>query len=447
MKISCVISYSALQSSFSQFSRRIAMLVTLTASQWSHAQTVVQADQFVDSVGINVHLHYTNTPYATNFPLIQSSLQSLGVRHLRDGLILDSWKTYDVELSELGQLGIKGIFITSPGQTAAQINTFQSLVPNAFEGVESPNEYDESGVANWAAVLQNSAPVIDSSVTRQYPEPMVIGPSLVKCPSYSTVGSLAPLIAYGNIHDYKAWQNPGTPGSYGCGYGNYLSNAWALSMESIVAPSLPVIATETGYTNATNTANYVPTDVSAVYLPRLLLEQYRAGIKRTYLYELLSEGGEDYGLLTSTGAQKPAFPAVANLLNMLSDPGPAFTPDTFPVTISGGNANVHSVLFEKRNKVFYLAVWIELPRYNGATSTPGKAVVVSPQPLTLTLGSPVQSAILNQWDATGNVTPSTLATSQTLNITATDELQIVELVPAAASSAVSQAKVSTTLHK
>jgi len=404
----------------------IAQLLFATAG--AAAQTTIQADQFVDSAGINVHLHYTNTLYGTNFSLIQTSLQQLGVRHLRDGIALDSWRTYDNELNLLGQAGIKGIFIAGPNQTAAQIQTFQSLVPQSFEGVESPNEYDNSGVSNWYTVLQNEAPVIQQAVAGQYPAPLVIGPSLVKPPSYSTLGSLASSIGYGNIHDYKSWKNPGTPGSYGWGYSNFISNAWALSMESYTAPIRPVIATESGYTNATNDANRVSETVAAVYLPRLLLEQFRSGIKRTYIYELLSTGGEDFGLLHSNGTKKPAFYAVANLLNMLSDPGSSFTPDSLAIGITGANSNVHTMLFEKRSKVFYLAVWVELPRYDGSTGVPGTSLTVSPVPLTITLPNPIQSATLNQWNTAGSVTSTTLLASQTQKFSATDELTILELV-------------------
>src|ERR1700724_703093 len=44
------------------------------------------ADSVADSVGVNIHLHFTDTIYS-NFPLVQSLLTSLGVRHVRDGLL------------------------------------------------------------------------------------------------------------------------------------------------------------------------------------------------------------------------------------------------------------------------------------------------------------------------------------------------------------------------
>jgi len=403
----------------------IGLFVSLATAT---AQTAIQADKFVDSAGINVHLHYTDTLYATNFSLIQTSLRQLGVRHLRDGIALDAWRTYDNELNLLGQYGIKGIFIAGPKQTAAEIQTFQSLVPQSFEGVENPNEYDNAGVSNWYSVLQSEAPVVHDSVAGQNPMPMIIGPSLVKPTSYATLSTLALSLTHGNIHNYHSWKNPGTPGSYGWGYGNYLSNAWALSMEAITAPALPVIATESGYTNATNCSNYVPESVAAVYMPRLLLEQFRSGIKRTYIYELLSTTGEDFGLLRVDGSKKPAFTAVANLLNLLSDPGASFTPDTLPIVITGANSTLHTVLFEKRDKTFYLAIWIELPRYDGTAGPPGKSITVTPVPVTIALPNAIQSASLYKWSTAVTVSTTNLAASQTQNFNVTDQLAVLAFV-------------------
>jgi hypothetical protein len=251
----------------------------------------------------------------------------------------------------------------------------------------------------------------------------------VKPASYATLGSIAASINYGNVHNYPSWRNPGTAGSYGFGYGDYGSIPWALQMEGVTAPHLGVIATETGYTNATNTPNYVPESVSAVYLPRLLLQQYLDGVKRTYIYELLSSGGEDFGLLRSNGYEKPAFFAVSNLLNLLSDPGSSFTTTPFPITITGGNSNVHSILFEKRDHTYYLAVWVELPRYDGSKGVPGTAISVSTVPLSIKLSQTVQSVTMYQWDEEGQAPSTTITPSQTLKVTASDQLTILEIVP------------------
>src|SRR5580693_7667419 len=67
-----------------------AAALMLAAPQNSVAQMLpteqaAQAEALVDTAGVNTHLTYTNTPYYTAWPQIFSSLQSLGVKHIRDG--------------------------------------------------------------------------------------------------------------------------------------------------------------------------------------------------------------------------------------------------------------------------------------------------------------------------------------------------------------------------
>src|SRR5215471_9718631 len=70
----------------------LAMLVVSAVASLPAAEvtTPAMADRFADSVGINVHLHHTGTPY-DNFELVRTRLVDLGVRHLRDGLIDTTW--------------------------------------------------------------------------------------------------------------------------------------------------------------------------------------------------------------------------------------------------------------------------------------------------------------------------------------------------------------------
>src|SRR5579875_3786384 len=90
-----------------------AGLLSMQLSIRASAETPLPADQVVDSVGINLHLHSTDTPYA-NFPLVRDSLVDLGIRHVRDGLIDTTWLEYYRRYRDLAGLGIRGLFITSP---------------------------------------------------------------------------------------------------------------------------------------------------------------------------------------------------------------------------------------------------------------------------------------------------------------------------------------------
>ncbi len=393
----------------------------------AHGQQAVQSDQFVDSVGVNVHLHYTDTPYYTNFPLIKSSLVSLGVRHVRDGMIDTSLTAYYERHNELGAAGIKGLFIVSPSSTSSAIEAWPANVASSIEAYENPNELDSE--SNGIATLESFMPTLydaakHAGTAGSLP---VIGPSLTKASSFTALGNISSLIDYSNLHNYFAGRNPGTGG---WGNGGYGSIGYNMALASIVGgASRPTITTETGYGNSSTTVNNVPENVSATYMPRLLLEQWNAGIKRTYIYELLSEGGapfSDYGLLRSDGSQKPAFKAVANLLGLLTDPGAPFTPTTFAYQVTGGDSSLHQLLLQKRDGSFYIALWVEKPSYDVNADA---AIAVAPEQVTLVSPRLVSTATAYQFDTAGNVATSTLPAGTSFPLIVTDKLMLVKLVP------------------
>jgi len=384
------------------------------------------ADALVDSVGINVHLNYTDTPYV-NFSNVESGLQSLGVRHIRDGLTATSWAGFYSEHNQLGQLGIKSVFITDVGQTASLLESYPAQMSLCFEGYEAPNEYDNRGIAAWAAPLKAQLALNKTAIGSMATAYPIYGPSLVSSGSFATLGNVAQYFNYGNLHNYPGGNNPGTTGwggadAEGNGYGGL---AWQMDLLNLTSPDLPVVTTETGYYNTvTKGGNGVPEAISAVYLPRLLLTQWAAGIERTYLYELVSEGGQDYGLFRADWSAKPGFYAVSNLLNMLSDPGTTYTPAPLPMGLTGGDSNLRHMLFGKRDGSYYLAVWLEESSYNLNTLT---ATTVAPETVTVQL--PIGATVTdNVWDNTGNVTASTTTVAGPMTLTVTDKLQIVKIV-------------------
>lgn len=392
--------------------------------------TAQSADAMVDSAGINVHLGYLGTPNA-DFSSVENALVQLGVRHIRDGISDPTWTFLNSEYNQLGQLGIKATFITDVGQTPATWNTYKGLMSLSFEGFESPNEYDNRGITAWAAPLKaeiTSLAETEAASATPYP---VYGPTFTGgAASLELIGNLTGAITYGNMHNYPAWNNPGTLGwggldAEGNGYG---SLAWNLDLDNMDAPGLPVVTTESGYTNGVTTnGNTVPEAVSAVYLPRLLLMQWANGIKRTYLYELLSSGGEDYGLFRTDWTAKPAFYAVSNLLNLLSDSGKTLAnPGALNYGMTGGGSTLKHLLFQKSDGSFYLALWLETSEYNVNAAAP---FTVAPQAVKLQLGK--NSTVTGyQWAETGNVstTSYTATTSAPLALSVSDRLMILKIV-------------------
>src|SRR5215475_5377333 len=127
------------------------------------AENAHSADAFVDSVGLNIHLHDGDTPYG-NFPAIEKALRALGVRHVRDGLIDTKWLPYYDRMNTLGRDGIKCIFITNPQQTVELLQSYPDRVKDSFEGYEAPNEYDNSDDKGWVTTLTNFLPTLAHAV-------------------------------------------------------------------------------------------------------------------------------------------------------------------------------------------------------------------------------------------------------------------------------------------
>ncbi|MBV9334747.1 MAG: hypothetical protein JO243_02550 [Solirubrobacterales bacterium] len=135
------------------------------------------------------------------------------------------------------------------------------------------------------------------------------------------------------------------------------------------AAGRPIVATEDGYHNALATQGDQPPAserAAAIYLPRMLLENFQRGIRRTFIYELLDEKpdssdaarDEHFGLMRSDFSPKPAYLAVRTLLHVLSGPGGSGEgrpPLSFG--LSQPASAVHHLLLADGAGTYYLALW------------------------------------------------------------------------------------------
>jgi hypothetical protein len=390
-------------------------------------ETAKSADEFVDSAGVNVHLHYTDTPYA-DFPSLERALKELGVRHIRDGMVDTKWQLFYERLNELGRQGIKATLITSPKLADNTLASYPNRVKESLEAYEAPNEYDQSGDPNWAQTL-NDYVVKLHQIVKQNPQTAafpIIGPSLTKTESFAKVADCGPYIDYGNLHNYFAGRNPGTKGWGSNGYG---SLEWDLALASKTWPGKSVVTTETGYRNDEDNPQGVPEDISGKYLPRLLLEQFAHGIQKTYLYELVDLGAkkplEDraFGLLNGDYSPKPAFNALKSLFQLLSDPGPKFAPRVLKFALSGELTNVHHLLLEKRDGKFFLAIWVEEPGYDVSKKM---KLAIEPRQLSVRFAEPAKVRVHN-FDANYELQSTALKTGQAQNIEVNDQVTVLEI--------------------
>src|SRR3954454_144111 len=238
--------------------------------------TTRPADAFVDSVGVNTHVTYADTSYARHAQ-IAARLRELGVHHVRDGLFPERAD----EVARLHSLGVQGqgatLILHPPAAPAARI--VDGPLRGTVEAVENPNELDNRGVADWPAVARSFAPRLRAAA-RVVP---VLGPSLAFESNRARIASAAAQWDDTNVHRYAAGQPPER------------GLAADLRRARDAEGGKPLVVTESGYHDALRATTGQPPvseDAAAVYAPRLLLEDFRLGVARTFLYELADERPE-----------------------------------------------------------------------------------------------------------------------------------------------------------
>ena len=229
-----------------------------------------------------------------------------------------------------------------------------------------------------------------------------------------------------NMHNYFGGHNPGTPG---WGDGGYGSIAYNIKNSQAAWPERPIWTTETGYPTDTNNAQGIPELVEGKYVPRMILEQALHGVGRTYIYELIDQGGVagdsgHFGLARMDGSPKPAFTALKNLIATLGDPAPQMLPQNLQFTLVGASSNVHHLLMAKRDGSYYLAFWLEEQDYdiNKRVETP-----VSAEKLTFVASRVFKKTQLLAFSADGSLKTVQLNPSDRISLTATDCVAVLRL--------------------
>jgi hypothetical protein len=363
-----------------------------------HAERAGSAYDFVNSIGVNTHLNYFDRAYG-NFQLVERELQAIGIRHLRDGVHLQN-SDYNHAVygrwAELGRLGIRFDAVLDPRSnlgplSGSKLEEVNDLAGGSIESFEGPNELDISGISDWGSVDRTyQAEIYGATKSMLHAGSIqVIGPSMASASNGSTVGDISESMDYGNLHPYPAAKMPSV----------ILPNQLELARE--ISSNKKIVITESGYHNAFNDHHDQPAiseNAAAKYIPRLFLENFAHGIVRTYLYELLDElpnpGLTDlqlhWGLIRSDGSEKPAFTAMKNLIDELSDSGDVNNPQSLRYSLSGGNGQLHHLLLEKSNGQFFLVLWQEIPSYDYEKQ---RDIANPPQPVTLTLDQSAKGII------------------------------------------------------
>jgi hypothetical protein len=410
----------------------VTVPLTITAPP---VQTVLvasrSADDFVGSIGVNIHLGYWDTPYGAGYDgIIAPRLAQLGVRHVRDaGTVVsdDSWmQSVYGRMNQLASNGIKFDLVMLPaaGSTdftaLGQWNRLMSFVGSAVESFEGLNEHDLSGRPNWVPETRTFQMALFSAVhgdsrTASLP---VYGPSMGQPGDGPAVGSLSAYMDFGNLHPYPGGNVP---------MANLSTHE---QLVATIAGNHPWVVTETGYNTALAAqGGHPPVSETAMarYVPRLLLDNFGAGITRSYLYELIDEGTslanqeQNFGLLRNDGSAKPAFTAVQNLIAILADPGPAYSAPSLSIRIAGDTAGVTRMALSKRDGRQYLILWQDVSSFNLGTQT---IVNVAPKQVTLQFATAMQ---LGVYDPLVSSSAQSTQRTATLTVSVADSPLVIEI--------------------
>ena len=164
-------------------------------------------------LAVNTHFQY-DKPYRNNSAAVVGLLGDSGIRHIRDGAMPFTDKTYVTILGTLHARGIKIDLLTDERMKLEWIIKQSEVIPaGMIDSYENPNELDLSRSGDYfIEALHSFTPALYHAVksdprTSSLP---VIGPSLTTQRAYEAVSDLSQYIDYGNIHNYVFPRPPGT---------------------------------------------------------------------------------------------------------------------------------------------------------------------------------------------------------------------------------------------
>ncbi|UPG72146.1 hypothetical protein MVG78_16720 [Roseomonas gilardii subsp. gilardii] len=337
----------------------------------------IRAEDFIESIGVNIHTGYLDTPYG-DVSSILASLEYLGIDNVRD---TTSWpETQEDRLATLGEAGIKLDLVTGvQGDDYDSQFAMVEALAAYVRSVEGPNEVNywtvtyngETGISAAQAMQEAIYDFVKSSSALS--DAVVVNFTVAASDeaTFSSYGDNSASADYGAAHIY-----------YGYGATPYSVLETYVAMANLMDPDDPMYVTESGYPTLTTGAGNQGVDetVQAKYTLDLLLDAYSLGIAVTYIYELFdsfedSDGTNQeahYGLFDYDGTAKEAAVALHNLTTILSDTSDtaeSFTTGTLDYTVENLPSSGHSLLFEKSDGIYELAIWNEQQIWDSTTNT------------------------------------------------------------------------------
>ena len=367
----------------------LALIAAGALASAASAATAQDARAFVDTIGVNTHLYYDSTAYQ-DFPMVKQRLRELGVRHIRDGFDPDRRQWFFDRVNSLAAAGIKSTLIScrliNPDGWAHFVEDAKNKVRDSLDALEGVNEPERQGRSDWVSDSRScnywTYQLTKGTHAHEFGAPLqvpIYGPSATGT-AFKQLGNLydPPHADGGNIHPYPGARPPSGPDYYPFTRRMAEIREWTFEGRQV-----PMVATETGYHDATNCSRCSHYPISqrseAIYLPKLFMEYARGGVERTFTYELVDqwpnperdEPEKNFGLFESDWSYKPAAYALKNTIDLLDSPS-AGPRQALEYTLSetgdpdgtGPAGPVKDRLFQKADGSWWLALWQDSAVWN-----------------------------------------------------------------------------------
>jgi hypothetical protein len=361
---------------------------------------VLPARTLVDSVGVGVHLTKRGSSYA-NYPAVKRALLALGIHHIRDGISWQASKYLDLNRAGIKTLGTVSRRASSEARLNQAIKNAVKWRP-ALSSIGGPNEF-ETTVSDLVPKLRSFQSRLFTKVNanpalRHLP---VLAPSLRTATNERLLGNIGRFLDFGAVHAYPYGKQPEELAD------DYLREA------RVTSGLKPIVVTETGMSNANGAIQRqhrlaYSERAAGIYTPRLVMEFFRLGVKRTYLYQLLNEDNvrglmaknRYFGLLHKDFSPKPAYLSMKTLLRTLADPGGRFIARPLAYSVSAPKA-LRRLTFQKRDGTYYIALWNPVAVWSGGPLGHD----LRPAPVRATLNLPFAARSVQVIDTSRGPTP------------------------------------------
>ncbi|MBS5903531.1 MAG: hypothetical protein KIC89_12665 [Acetobacteraceae bacterium] len=317
---------------------------------------------------------------------------------------------------------------------SSQISAIAKLesLYNAIDYVEGPNETDYfpisyNGLTGFAATraFQSAlySAVHGNSALSGTP---VIQTSLGDGNSYSQLGNLSSSADYSNIHSYY----------FGWGFTRSVADQVPerIAEAQTISPGKDTVATEGGWSTATYSSDGygVNERTQAVLTLNMLLDQYKDGVDRTYIYELVNSGTYSstnlqtgFGLFNADGTPKQAATALHNLNSILSDPaagtkGVSLT--NLGYTLQGMPTEGQDMLLQKSSGNYDLVLWNEPTIWNTTTHS---AYSIASQTVTINFDNAQSGTIYDP--LLGSTAIASFSNTKSVQVALSDHPLVVEV--------------------